>query len=88
MAVSNVLKAMVVVGGLVFGLFFLMSLTQNDSEENNEYEKFIRTYNKSYVNESERSIRFKRFQVSVYLHETYIFYTFNTYIILRNFFRI
>lgn len=84
MAVSNVLKAMVVVGGLVFGLFFLMSLTQNDGEENNEFEKFIRTYNKSYVNESERSIRFKRFQVSrKCILETYIFYTFNTYIILR-----
>lgn len=63
MVVSNLLKAAVIVGGVVLILFFLISITYNPNEEN-EFKKFISKYNKSYSNDTERVIRFKRFQVS------------------------
>lgn len=65
MVVANLLKAAVVVGGVVLILIFIMTLTQDDNEHQ-QFEKFITTYNKSYVNDTERDIRFKRFQVRLY----------------------
>jgi len=62
MAVANVLKAAVIVGGVVFVLFFIMTVTRTDGQRN-EFEKFASTYNKSYANETERNVRFKTFQV-------------------------
>lgn len=64
MVVGNLLKAAVIVGGVVLILFFIISITYNPSEQN-EFEKFVSKYNKSYANETERAIRFKRFQVSL-----------------------
>jgi hypothetical protein len=62
MVVSNILRTSVVVGGVVLILFFLMAITKNNQEQR-EFEQFIRMFNKSYVNSTERNIRFKRFQV-------------------------
>lgn len=62
MAVASILKVAVVVGGVVFLLFFIMSVTQYNNERN-EFDKFISAFNKSYTNETERSVRFKIFQV-------------------------
>lgn len=62
MVISNILKTSVVVGGVVLILFFLMAITQNNREQT-EFEQFMHMYNKSYANGTERSIRFKRFQV-------------------------
>lgn len=71
MAVSNFLKALVIVGGLVLILFFIMSTLENNNEES-EFKKFINLYNKSYVNETERNMRFKRFQVRIIMYNVFI----------------
>lgn len=65
MVVANILKAAVVVAGVVLILLFIMTIT-NDDNEHQQFETFITRYNKSYVNETERGIRFKRFQVRLY----------------------
>lgn len=80
MTVSNFLKASIIVGGVVLILFFLMSIEENNNEKN-EFEKFITTYNKSYVNETEWNVRFKRFQVRITLSILYT-YTHTYYITL------
>lgn len=69
MVVSNILKTSAVVGGVVLILFFLMAIKKNNREQL-EFEQFIRMYNKSYVNSTERSMRFKRFQVRYITHVT------------------
>ncbi|XP_026806050.1 cathepsin O-like [Rhopalosiphum maidis] len=64
MAVANILKASLVVSCVVLILFFIMSFTQFTRDQE-RFEKFIKKYNKSYVNGTEHSIRFKQFKESL-----------------------
>lgn len=62
MVSTNVLKAIFIVGGVVLIVFTFITIIKNNSEQY-EFEKFMSTYNKSYVNETEREVRFNQFKV-------------------------
>lgn len=62
LAVTNVLKASLLVTCVVLILFFIMSIKQFNRDQE-KFEKFIKKYNKSYVNGTEHGIRFKQFKV-------------------------
>jgi len=62
MVVANILKASLVVSCVVLILFFIMSFTQLNRDKD-KFNKFIKMYNKSYMNETEHNMRFKHFKV-------------------------
>jgi len=71
MAVANILKASLVVSCVVLILFFIMSITQLNRDQD-KFNKFIKIYNKSYTNETEHNIRFEHFKVRQYMY--YVMY--------------
>ncbi|XP_050431777.1 uncharacterized protein LOC126840214, partial [Adelges cooleyi] len=58
---SNILKVVLIVILVVFILYYL-EVTFNEAKTHTEFEQFLRKYNKSYNNETERMMRFERFQ--------------------------